>query len=138
MLANGAKLGYKEHDGSGSTYTDLPGLKEIPDMGVEKERIENTDLAAKNKQYEYGVGDLGELTYKFKYENNSATSPYRVLRGYADENTVLDLQETMKDGTKTQFSGQVSVKRTGGASNGVIDFELKVAVNSDIEVVDPA
>ncbi len=137
MLANGAKLGYKVPGGSGSTYIDLPGLKEVPDLGVEKERVENTELTAKNKQYEYGIGDLGELTYKFKYENKSETSPYRVMRKYADENTLLDFEETMADETKTHFSGQVSVKRTGGAVNAAVEFELKIAVSSDFSTVDP-
>lgn len=137
MLANGAKLGYKVPGGSGSTYIDLPGLKEVPDLGVEKERVENTELTAKNKQYEYGIGDLGELTYKFKYENKSETSPYRVMRKYADENTLLDFEETMADRTKTHFSGQVSVKRTGGAVNAAVEFELKIAVSSDFSTVDP-
>ena len=137
MLANGAKLGYKVSGGSGSTYTNLPGLKEVPDMGVEKERVENTELTAKNKQYEYGIGDLGELTYKFKYENGSETSPYRVMRKYADNNTLLDFEETMEDGTKTHFSGQVSVKRTGGAVNAAVEFELKIAVSTDFTTVDP-
>lgn len=137
MLANGAKLGYKVPGGSGSTYIDLPGLKEVPDLGVEKERVENTELTAKNKQYEYGIGDLGELTYKFKYENKSETSPYRVMRKYADENTLLDFEETMADETKTHFSGQVSVKRTGGAVNAAVGFELKIAVSSDFSTVDP-
>lgn len=137
MLANGAKLGYKVPGGSGSTYIDLPGLKEVPDLGVEKERVENTELTAKNKQYEYGIGDLGELTYKFKYENKSETSPYRVMRKYADENRLLDFEETMADETKTHFSGQVSVKRTGGAVNAAVEFELKIAVSSDFSTVDP-
>lgn len=137
MLANGAKLGYKVPGGSGSTYIDLPGLKEVPDLGVEKERVENTELTAKNKQYEYGIGDLGELTYKFKYENKSETSPYRVMRKYADDNTLLDFEETMADETKTHFSGQVSVKRTGGAVNAAVEFELKIAVSSDFATVDP-
>ena len=59
MLANGATLGYKEKEGSSATYTDLPGLKEIPDCGVEPEKVENTCLTDKNKQYENGIGDLG-------------------------------------------------------------------------------
>lgn len=35
MLANGATLGYRKHtDGENSAaYTDLPGLKEIPEVG---------------------------------------------------------------------------------------------------------
>ena len=35
MLANGAKLGYKKHGAAESAYTDLPGLKEIPEIGVD-------------------------------------------------------------------------------------------------------
>lgn len=37
MLANGAKLGYKKKGASGD-YTDLTGLKEIPELGEDPER----------------------------------------------------------------------------------------------------
>ena len=42
MLANGAKLGYSKTapSGSSTTYTDLPGLKEIPDIGSDPEKVE--------------------------------------------------------------------------------------------------
>lgn len=137
MLANGAKLGYKEKDASGE-YTDLPGLKEIPDMGVEQEKVENTVLTDKNKKYEQGIGDLPEMTYKFKYENKSAASPYRVLRKAQEAGTVLSFKETLLDGTTTEYDAQVSVKRTGGGVNGVIDFEVTMAVQSDLTVKDPS
>ena len=48
------------------------------------------------------------------------------------------IKETMKDGTTTEFDAEVSVKRTGGAVNGVIDFELTVFVQSDLKITDPA
>ena len=37
MLANGTKLGYSKTapSGSSTSYTDLPGLKEIPDVGTD-------------------------------------------------------------------------------------------------------
>lgn len=135
MLANGAKLGYKK---SGeSSYTDLPGLKEIPEMGIETEKVENTCLTDKNKQYENGIGDAGEMTYKFKYDNTSANSPYRVMRKAQESGEVLSFQETLIDGTKTEYDAQVSVKRTGGGVNGVIEFNLTMSVQSDIVVADP-
>lgn len=135
MLANGAKLGYKKSDGS--SYTDLPGLKEIPEMGIEPEKVENTCLTDKNKQYENGIGDAGEMTYKFKYDNTSANSPYRVMRKAQESGEVLSFQETLIDGTKTEYDAQVSVKRTGGGVNGVIEFNLTMSVQSDIVVADP-
>lgn len=137
MLANGAKLGYKEK-GTEGDYTDLPGLKEIPDMGTEPEKVENTDLTAKNKQYENGIGDAGDMTYKFKYENKSANSPYRLMREAQAANKTLSFQETLSDGSITEYDAQVSVKRTGGGVNGVIEFELTMSLQSDFKYTDPA
>lgn len=136
MLANGAKLGYKKS--GGSTYTDLKGLKEIPEMGVDPEKVENTTLADKVKQYENGIGDAGELQYKFKYDNRETDSPYRVMRAAQDTGETLSFQETLSDGTVTTYDAQVSVKRTGGGVNGVIEFTLTMALQSDLSVADPA
>lgn len=135
MLANGAKLGFKKS--GGSSFTDLPGLKEIPEMGIEPEKVENTCLTDKNKQYENGIGDPGDLVYKFRYENTKEDSPYRVMRKAQDSGEVLDFQETLIDGTTTEFSGQVSVKRTGGGVNGVVEFNLSIALQSELKVTDP-
>lgn len=138
MLANGAKLGYREKGSTeATTYTDLPGLKEIPDCGVEPEKVENTCLTDKNKQYENGIGDLGDMKYKFKYKNTEATDPYRILREAQDEGTVLSFKEEMSDGTVTEFDAQVAVKRTGGGVNGVIELEVTMSVQSDLKVTDP-
>lgn len=136
MLANGAKLGYKEKGAAGD-FTDLPGLKELPDLGVEPEKVENTCLTDKNKQYENGIGDLGEMTYKFKYDNTKADCPYRVMRQAQEAGKVLTFQETLKDGTITEYDAEVSVKRTGGGVNAVIEFELSMSVQSDLKYTDP-
>ena len=86
MLANGAKLGYKKKGASGD-YTDLTGLKEIPELGEDPEKVENSGLADKVKQYEYDA--------------------------------------------------QVSVKRSGGGVNGVMEFDLNMALQSEITTTDP-
>lgn len=44
MLANGAKLEYKEKSDVAGATKKLPGLKEVPDCGVEPEKVENTGL----------------------------------------------------------------------------------------------
>lgn len=136
MLANGAKLGYKKKGASGD-YTDLTGLKEIPELGEDPEKVENSGLADKVKQYEYGIGDAGDLTYKFKYENTSETSPYRVMRKAAAAKEVLSFCETLPDNTKYEYDAQVSVKRSGGGVNGVMEFDLNMALQSEITTTDP-
>ena len=134
MLANGAKLEYKEKSDAAGAYKELPGLKEIPDC----EKVENTGLNDKNKQYENGIGDLGDMTYKFKYENKSATSTYRVLRQAQENGDVLSFKETLSDGTTTEYDAEVSVKRTGGGVNGVVEVEAKMTICSDLKVTDPS
>lgn len=136
MLANGAKLGYKKKGASGD-YTDLTGLKEIPELGEDPEKVENSGLADKVKQYEYGIGDAGDLTYKFKYENTSEASPYRVMRKAAATKEVLSFCETLPDNTKYEYDAQVSVKRSGGGVNGVMEFDLNMALQSEITTTDP-
>ena len=137
MLANGAKLGYKATK-EASTYTDLPGLKEIPDMGVDPEKVDDTCLTDKNKIYENGIGDLGDMIYKFRFDNKTAKSTYRILRGLQDSGETYSFQETLPDGTVTTFDAQVSVKRTGGGVNGVIDCDATMMIQCDLVVTDPA
>ena len=100
--------------------------------------MENTCLTDKNKKYELGIGDLGDMKYKFKYSNADAKCPYRVLRAAQDAGTVYTYEQTMADGTKFTYDAQVSVKVTGGGVNGAIECEATMAVQSDITVTDPA
>ena len=134
MLANGIKLEFKD-SGSGS-FTAIPELKEVPEMGVDPEKVENTTLADKVKKYEFGIGDPGELEYKCAYRNDSATASYRVLRKHADDKKTLDWKQTYPDGTTVEFSGQPSIKLGGGGVNGVIEFTLKIALQSDFKFTD--
>ena len=136
MLANGAELHYKEK-GLAGDYAELLGLKEIPELGVEAEKVENSNLKSKNKQYEMGVGDLPDMVYKFQYDNTKADSPYRKMREAQDSGKVLSFKDVLSDGSVTEYDAQVSVKRTGGGLNGVIEFELTMTVCSDFKYTDP-
>ena len=133
MLANGITLSYGEAKGS---YTKLAGLKEVPEFGIEPEKVENTTLEDKVKKYEFGIGDAGELEYKFAYDNTTTTSSYRVLRKAAEDKKKLFFEQAYPDGTKVTFEGQVSVKLGGGGVNSVIDFTLKIALQSELAFTD--
>lgn len=138
MLANGAKL-YYGTPGTGSTvtWTELTGLKEIPDLGMEPEKVDNTTLGDSMMHYEMGIGDPGDMEYVFKYDNSSATSPYRVLRDFADDKTDVMWKEETFDGTTTEFTGTCSVRRNGGGVNAAVDFTLAIALSSDLTITDP-
>lgn len=134
MLANGIKLSYKT---SGSTYTELTGLKEVPEIGSDPEKVENTCLSDTVMQYEYGIGDPGDLEFLFKYDNSSETSSYRILRNLADAKTKTGFKLEYPDETTFTWEAQVNVKLGGGGVNGVLEFTLAMALQSEITVVDP-
>lgn len=136
MLANGATLAVKTK--GGSDYKPLPGLKELPDMGTDPEKVENTCLEDSVKQYEQGIGDAGDLAYKFKYDNTAATSAYRILRSLEDSGEAAEFKETLKDGTTTTFTAQVSVKRNGAGVNGAMEFTASMTLQSALAIADPA
>ena len=136
MLANGITLGYKTASG-GSSYSVLNDLKEVPELGADPEKVDNTRLKDKVKHYELGIGDPGDLAYKFAYENSGATSDYRVLRAFSDSKETVSFEQTLPDGTKYHFDAQCSVKLGGGGVNAAMEFTLNLGLQSDIEVVDP-
>lgn len=136
MLANGITLGIKV--GSASTYSILAGLKEVPELGADPEKVDNTCLEDKVKISELGIGDPGDLAYKFKWDNKGANSSYRILRGVADSKETVSFEQTFPDGTKFDFDAQCSVKVGGGGVNAAMEFTLTVGLQSDIEVTDPS
>ena len=135
MLANGITLGLKKK--AESTYTTLAGLKEVPELGVDPEKVDNTTLEDQMKHSELGIGDPGDLAYKFKWENGTDSS-YRKLRAVADTKETVSFEQTFPDGTKFHFDAQCSVKVSGGGVNAAIEFTLNLGLQTDIEVVDPA
>ena len=134
MLANGITLKYGE---SAEAVTNLiPELKEVPELGTEPEKVENTTLADKVKKYEQGIGDAGELEYKLKYLNKDTNSTYRKMRKFMEDGKEVFFEHAYPDGTKVKFSGQVSVKISGGGINSVIETTLKITLRSELAFAD--
>ena len=59
------------------------------------------------------------------------------MRALEESGEIATFKETLKDGTTTEFDGQVSVKRTGGGVNGVIELNLNIALQSKLTITDP-
>lgn len=136
MLANGATLGFRVNGSTATDYDILEGLQELPEMGVDPEKVDVTTLADSAKKYEFGIGDYGDLEFVFLYKNTTGSS-YRTLRTAQNTRKVDDYELTFPDGTKFEFSGYCNVKIGGGGVNAPITFTLQIALQSDIDVVDP-
>ena len=134
MLANGITLSCKRS--TDQEFAVLAGLKEVPELGNEPEKVENTGLSDSVKQYEFGIGDPGDLEYKFKF-SNTADSAYRKMKAAEASKEIVSFKEELPDGTIFAFDAQVATKVSGGAVNGVMEFTLKIALQSAITITDP-
>lgn len=74
----------------------------------------------------------------YYYDNTTATSNYRVLKGLADSNTSATFKIEYPDGTAHQFDAVPAVKMDAGAINGALTFSTTMLLQSDITVTNPA
>jgi len=133
--ANGTKLGCCATQAG--TYTDLPLLMEVPELGATPEKIDVTTLGDKVKSYINGIKDYGDLVFKFLYDNTAAGS-YRLLKGYETTGTAMFFKLSYPDNTTHVFQAVPAVKIDAGAINGTLTFSCTMTLQSDITVSNPA
>lgn len=134
ILSKGITLSYKQ---SGSSYTVIPNLQSVPDVGGAADKVDVTTLADENYKYINGIKDFGDLAFTFVYDNSSTSSNYRICRSLEESNEVVDWKMTFPDGTAFAFSGEASTTIAGVGVNDPLTFTLNITLNSDIEVTNP-
>ena len=133
LLTKDIKLSYKKD----SSYEVLDGLMEVPSLGGTPDKVEVTTLADASRRYIKGLKDYGDLAFKFLYDNEKATSNFRILRGLEESGKVVEWKVEFPDGTGFAFSGECSVAPSDGSVGGYIAFTLNISLNSDITVTNP-
>lgn len=136
LISIGAKIGYSAT--SGGTYADIPGLLEIPSIGGKPSKVDVTTLADATKKYIFGVKDLGDLAFKFLYDNEGVSSNYRVLKGIEDAKTLGYFKVELPDETSFAFAAYVSTELDATQVDKAINFTASLALQSEITVVNPA
>lgn len=123
VISKGITLSYKA--GSGSTFTELTNLQEIPELGGSAESIEITTLADAAHVYTDGIMNYGDsLAFKFLYEKAQFTT----LNGLEAAEWKVELP----DGAACTFSGTSSVKLDGAGINAALTYTLSIKPNSEM------
>lgn len=124
VISKGIKLSYKS---SGTTYTDLTNLQEIPELGGSADSIEITTLADAAHKYTNGIKSYGDtLAFKFLFDKTQFTT----LSGL---NGSISWKVTLPDdnGTAT-FTGSPSVTLDGAGVNVALTYTLNIKPDSEI------
>ena len=125
-LSRGIKLSYKSS--SGSTFTELTNLQEIPELGNNaKEKVDVTVLSDSAKKSIDGLSDTAQdLSFKFLYDKEQFTT-------LAALTTSTDWQvELPSEGNTATFSGTPSVKLDSAGVGAALTYTLTISVNTEI------
>lgn len=134
IISIGTKLSYSAVPAT--TYTDLPDLQDIPELGGAPDKVEVTTLADSTRRYINGLVDYGDLQFTFLYDNDDVTSSWRVLQGL---NGVLKTWKiTLPDTTSFTFTGYGYVKMGAAGINAPLTFTLSINLNSAMTITNPA
>ncbi len=77
---------------------------EVPEFGGTPEKIDVTTLSDSIKKFVNGVVDMGDLAFKFLYDNSSTTANYRVLRGLQEGGTAAVFKLSYPDGIHAKYN----------------------------------
>ena len=132
MLINGAKLSYKT--GSGSSYTDMVGCKEFPDLGGDPNKVDNSAVDDEYKTYENGQKDAGDIQFRFRYRTAAEKAQYTAIRALETAGTDVNWKVTLFDGATMAFNGSVATRlMTGGGPDTPVDWQLTIGLSSDFD-----
>lgn len=135
MLVNGAKLAYGTEKG---TYTEMTGLRELPDIGGDANKVDHSSVDDEYKQYENGQKDAGDLIFKFRYRSDAEVDQFFTMIDKEKEKKALYWCLTFKDGLKVEFEGDPAVKLlTAGEVDTVVDWQITIGLASDFVFTRP-
>ena len=133
---NGSKLEYKES--SGSSYTQIYGLRQTPDIGGTPNKIDTTDLD--NTTFETAINGLQpaqEYDFEFNMEDPTVTANIYLVSQMEDSGKVYEFKYTLSNEITVEFQSDVRTTILGGASGDLIGFTMHLSPISEPVVTIP-
>lgn len=139
-ISAGSKLSYGALGSGGtmpSTWTDLLGCTEIPEIGGSPDTVESTTLDnLKYRTYVKGLQDLGTLDFPFNLEKPAASANINVIAGL-DEDTLYGWKITYASGITVTFKAKPSYSFNAAGVNELESFTLHLIPVSEPTITVP-
>lgn len=136
-ISAGTKLSYGSLQGDGSyptTWTDLIGATEIPEIGGDPETVETTTLDnLVYRTYIKGLQDLSSIQIPFNLENPAATANINVIAGL-DEDTTYGWMITYASGITVKIKSKPSYKFNQVGVNEIESFTLTLVPEEELTI----
>lgn len=125
LASKGTTLSYK----SGSTTKVVAGVKSIPTIGTDPEKIDVTDLSSERKQYIKGIQDTDNMEFSIIYQGDN----FKDIHTLVSNNDSVEWIVKYPDGMTVTFTGEPSYKLDGAEVNQAVGFNLVVVVSEGPE-----
>ncbi len=135
-ISAGSKLSYGEltQGAFPSTWTDLLGCTEIPDLGSSPDNVDSTTLD--NLKYNTsvpGLIDIGTIDFPFNLELPAATANINIIAGL-DEDTVYGWKVTYASGITVQMKSKARYNFNAVGVNEIESFTLHLTPEDGLTI----
>lgn len=117
ILSKGSTLSYKN-----STWIELGGVKSIPAMGSDPEKLDVTHLKSESRQCIAGLQDNDTLEFTFINQSKNFADIHTLVQA----NKEYEWQVKYPDGSLAEFTGKPVLKTSAVEVNGVLEFSLSI------------
>ena len=139
-ISAGSKLSYGSLGAGGalpSTYTDLSGFTEIPEIGGAPDTVESTTLDnLVYRTYVKGLQDLGTLDFPANLQVPSASSNINIIAGL-NKNTSYGWKITYASGITVEFASKPSYSFNAVGVNDLEAFTLHLIPEGEPTITIP-
>jgi len=131
---NGTKIEYSTtKDG---TYTRIPGLRSVPDIGGEPNTIDTTDLD--NTEYEtsmYGLKPAQNYTLEFNMQSprDELEANIKICDELETSGLAYYWKLTYTNGIVVSFKSKVKTTILGGNSGDLLGYQIHLAPMNEVE-----
>lgn len=123
---NGAKLEYSSTENG--TYTQIYGLKTLPEIGGTPNTIDTTDLD--NTEYEtaiLGLKPVQQYDFEFNLEIPTSVANIKIASDLEDSDEEYYFKLTYKSGLTVSFKSKVRTTLAGGSSGDLEGFTMHLS-----------
>ena len=116
----------------------VAGAISFGDIGGSPNTLDATKLTDTVRKYEQGVQDYSAWDLTYLFNNNEATSDYRLLQAISDAKTSVPIEVSFSDGTKFTNTGKCANRVTGAGVDAMIEAVATFTLQDAWTVTNPS
>ena len=133
---SGTKLSYASE--KAGSYTQIKGLKQIPDIGSEPEDIDTTTFD--NKKFKTGIQglmDIQKYSFEFNMEDPKTGANINLASSLEDAGTPYYFKLELSNGVEISFRSKVVTYIKGGQYSDITGFTMVLSPIGEPEITIP-